>query len=61
MINFIIFQGGHVIHFSLEQWNTVIQHRHTIGIKNIYTDLDGTRVIFVDDHNQGYVYVPVES
>lgn len=50
---------GHLIHFSLEHWNSVIQHRHTVGIKSIFTDLEGTRVAFIDDHYQGFVYMPV--
>ena len=56
---FNLFQLGHLIHFSLEQWNTVIQHKHNVGLKKLYADVDGTRVIFVDDHNQGFVYLPV--
>ena len=50
---------GHLIHFSLEHWSTLIQYRHSIGIKSIFTDLEGTRVAFIDEHNQGFVYMPV--
>ncbi|KAL7025046.1 hypothetical protein ACKWTF_013313 [Chironomus riparius] len=49
---------GHLIHFSLEHWSTLIQYRHSIGIKSIFTDLEGTRVAFIDEHNQGFVYMP---
>lgn len=49
---------GNLIHFSLEQWNSVI-YKHTVGIKSIFTDMDGTRVCFIDDHNQSFVYLPV--
>lgn len=52
---------GHLIHFSLEHWSTIIQYRHTIGIKSIFTDLEGTRVAFIDEHNQGFVYMPVSA
>lgn len=37
----------------------MIQYRHSVGIKSIFTDLEGTRVAFIDDHNQGFVYMPV--
>jgi WD repeat-containing protein 19 len=50
---------GHLIHFSLEHWSTIIQYRHTIGIKSIFTDMEGTRLAFIDDHNEGFVYMPV--
>lgn len=33
--------------------------RHTCGIKSIFSDIDGTKLLFIDDHNQGYVYCPV--
>lgn len=55
------FKVGHLIHFSLESWSSVIQFRHPVGIKNIFTDLEGTRVAFIDDHYQGFVYMPVSN
>lgn len=45
------------MHFSLERWSTVVQFRHQVGIKALHTDLDGTRLVFIDDHNHGYVYI----
>lgn len=47
-----------MINFSLEQWRPVNQFRHGVGIKKLYTDLSGTRIIFVDDQNQGYIFIP---
>lgn len=32
-----------------------------MGIKKVFADQDGTRLVFIDDHNQGYVYTPVSS
>lgn len=52
-------QLGYLVYFSLEYWATVISYRHTMGIKAIYGDADGTKIAFVDDHNQGYIYNPV--
>lgn len=50
---------GHLVHFSMENWAVVVQYRHNVGIKSIFTDMEGTRVAFIDDHNQGYIYLPV--
>lgn len=52
---------GHLIYFSLHQWSNITSYRHMMGIKNIYMDLDGTKMIFIDDHNQGYVYTSVNN
>lgn len=52
---------GHLVHFSLEHWSMIIQYRHSIGIRAIFTDLEGTRIAFVDDHNEGFVYMPVRN
>lgn len=30
-----------------------------MGIRSIHSDTDGTKIAFVDDHNQGYIYCPV--
>ncbi|XP_055530330.1 WD repeat-containing protein 19 [Wyeomyia smithii] len=48
---------GNVIHFSLERWSTVTQFRHQVGIKALYCDLDGTRIVLIDDHSHGFVYI----
>lgn len=37
----------------------VTNYRHSSGIKNIFAGADGARLIFIDDHNQGYVYSAV--
>lgn len=58
-ITYFSLQVGHLVHFSLEHWSSVIQYRHSVGIKSIFTDLEGTRVAFIDDHNNGFVYMPV--
>lgn len=54
------FQLGDLTYFSLEYWTTVINFRHTCGIKSIFCDSDGTKLLYIDDHNQGYVYCPVK-
>lgn len=38
-----------------------MQHKHTMGIKDIFIDFDGTKSIIIDDHNQGYIYIPARK
>ncbi|XP_053681434.1 WD repeat-containing protein 19 [Anopheles nili] len=57
--DFLIFATdlGTVIYFSLESWSTVLQYRHQAGIRAIYPDVDGTRLVFIDDHSLGFMFI----
>lgn len=55
------FQLGHLVFFSLEFWTNVVTYRHTMGIRCIFSDADGTKIAFTDDHNQGFIYSPVSK
>lgn len=59
--SFSMFQLGDLIYFSLEYWTGVVKFRHSCGIKSIYCNPDDTKLLFIDDHNQGYIYCPVSS
>lgn len=30
-----------------------------MGIRSIFSDSEGTKIAFIDDHNQGYIFNPV--
>lgn len=62
-IDFLIFATdlGNLVYFALENWTTVIKYRHTMGIKKLFADVEGTKLVFIDDHNQGYVYSPANE
>lgn len=32
-----------------------------MGIRSIHSDTDGTKIAFIDDHNQGYIYCPSDE
>lgn len=32
-----------------------------MGIRSIFSDADGTKIAFIDDHNQGFIYSPVKQ
>lgn len=49
---------GNIVHFSLEQWAVVVKYRHEMGVKQIFPDLDGNKLIILDEQSQGFVYLP---
>jgi hypothetical protein len=54
-----LFQTGGIHYFSIEDWQFVNEYRHLDGIRKIYPDPSGTRLIFIDEKSDGYVYNPV--
>jgi WD repeat-containing protein 19 len=56
---FMIFQNGGINYFYVEDWNFVNEFRHVVGIRRIFPDLGGTRLVFIDDKSDGFVYNPV--
>ncbi|XP_049780005.1 WD repeat-containing protein 19 isoform X1 [Schistocerca cancellata] len=50
---------GHIHYFFIEDWKIVVDFQHTIGIRSIYSNQSGSRVIFIDDKSEGYIYNPV--
>jgi len=55
----LLFQIGHLVFYSLEKWDSCTIYRHSMGIRQLFMDIEGTKVIFIDDHSQGYVFLPV--
>ncbi|XP_041357231.1 WD repeat-containing protein 19-like isoform X2 [Gigantopelta aegis] len=58
---FLIFgtDKGNIEYFFIEDWEFVNQYRHVTGIRKVYPDPSGTRLIFIDDKSEGFVYNPV--
>ena len=52
---------GGISYFFLEDWVTVQEFKHGVGIKEIHPEPNGTKVILVDVKGQGYVYNPVND
>lgn len=59
--NFLIFSTdmGHVRFFSIEDWKFATEFRHDCGVKQIFCDSSGTRLILVDDKTNIYLYNPI--
>jgi hypothetical protein len=52
---------GHIHYFFLEDWKLVTDFRHSVGIRELYADQTGNRLVVVDDKSEGYVYSPVSA
>ncbi|XP_038055636.1 WD repeat-containing protein 19-like isoform X2 [Patiria miniata] len=52
---------GELMFFYLEDWQFVNEFRHEVGIRRVFPDPSGTRLIFIDDKSDGFVYNPVND
>ncbi len=54
-------QEGGITFFILDGWKVLTQFKHVVGIKQLFSDPAGTRVFFVDDKEECFVYNPVND
>ena len=52
---------GQMKFFFIEDWAYVNEFRHPVGIRKVFPDASGTKLIFIDDKNDGFVYSPVNK
>ncbi|XP_074649650.1 WD repeat-containing protein 19-like isoform X1 [Tubulanus polymorphus] len=52
---------GGIHYFYIEDWQFVNEFRHVVGIRKLFPDPSGTRLVFIDDKSDGYVYNPVND
>ncbi|XP_076359241.1 WD repeat-containing protein 19-like isoform X2 [Tachypleus tridentatus] len=52
---------GSIESFLLEDWQLVNEYRHLAGIRHLYPDPSGTRLVVVDDKTDGFIYNPVND
>ncbi|XP_046339799.1 WD repeat-containing protein 19-like isoform X2 [Haliotis rufescens] len=52
---------GDVRYFFIEDWQFVVEYRHVAGIRKLFPDASGTRLVFVDEKTDGYVYNAVND
>ncbi|KAK6619206.1 hypothetical protein RUM44_003588 [Polyplax serrata] len=59
--NFLIFatNQGHIRYFSIDDWKFATEFRHETGVKELYSDSSGTRLAFLDDKTNSYLYNPI--
>ncbi|XP_063074275.1 WD repeat-containing protein 19 isoform X2 [Engraulis encrasicolus] len=47
--------------FFIEDWQNLNEYRHSVGVRKIFPDPSGTRLIFIDDKSDGFLYCPVND
>ncbi|XP_026503765.1 WD repeat-containing protein 19 isoform X1 [Terrapene carolina triunguis] len=52
---------GVIHYFYIEDWQYVNEYRHPVSVRKIYPDPNGTRLVFIDDKSDGFVYCPVSQ
>lgn len=52
---------GHIYYFFVEDWAYSTEYRHSVGIRQIFCDPAGTRLVFLDDKSHGYIFNPVNN
>ncbi len=54
-------QNGGIYYFYIEDWQFVNEFHHVVGVRKLYADPSGARLIFIDDKSDGFVYNPVND
>ncbi|XP_073198367.1 WD repeat-containing protein 19 isoform X2 [Lepidochelys kempii] len=52
---------GVIHYFYIEDWQYVNEYRHPVSVRKIFPDPNGTRLVFIDDKSDGFVYYPVND
>ncbi|TKR68451.1 hypothetical protein L596_024434 [Steinernema carpocapsae] len=53
--------AGHVQYFSLDEWVMVNEYRHSRGIRAIFPEPNGVRLMFFDEKHDVYLYSPIDD
>uniref|UniRef100_A0A8C6ZLX4 WD repeat-containing protein 19 n=1 Tax=Nothoprocta perdicaria TaxID=30464 RepID=A0A8C6ZLX4_NOTPE len=52
---------GVIHYFFMEDWQYVNEYRHPVSVRKIFPDPNGTKLVFIDDKSDGFVYCPVND
>ncbi|XP_071599813.1 WD repeat-containing protein 19 isoform X2 [Heliangelus exortis] len=52
---------GVIHYFYIEDWQYVNEYRHPVSVRKIFPDPNGTRLAFIDDKSDGFVYCPIND
>ncbi|XP_074085717.1 WD repeat-containing protein 19 [Macrotis lagotis] len=52
---------GVIRYFFIEDWQYVNEYRHPVSVKKIFPDPYGTKLVFIDEKSEGFVYCPVND
>ena len=61
--DFLVFgtSSGDIKFFFLEDWQFVIEYRHTVAVRKIFPGPVGTKAVFIDDKGDGFVFIPMND
>ncbi|XP_033828361.1 WD repeat-containing protein 19 [Periophthalmus magnuspinnatus] len=49
---------GHIMCFLVEDWEKACCYEHSVGVIKVFPDLNGSRIVFIDDKNGGFLLSP---
>ncbi|NXI09469.1 WDR19 protein, partial [Irena cyanogastra] len=52
---------GVIHYFFIEDWQYVNEYRHAVSVRKVFPDPNGTKMAFIDDKSDGFVYCPVND
>ncbi|CAN9510421.1 unnamed protein product [Ophioblennius macclurei] len=53
--------SGNVVCVMVEDWETVSSYNHSVGVRKVFPDVNGTRVVFIDNKNSGFLFSPANA
>ncbi|XP_012720994.2 WD repeat-containing protein 19 [Fundulus heteroclitus] len=52
---------GNVVCVLVEDWETVNSYSHSVGVRKVFPDPNGTWLVFIDDKNGGFLFSPANA
>lgn len=49
---------GSVVCVLLEDWQTVSSYSHSVGVRKVFPDPNGTQLVLIDDKSGGFLHSP---
>ncbi|CAG0921516.1 unnamed protein product [Notodromas monacha] len=61
--DFFIFSTdfGGLFYFGLDDWSIVSDYKHRVGIRKIFPEITGSRLILIDNKSEAFLYSPVND
>ncbi|CAF94207.1 unnamed protein product, partial [Tetraodon nigroviridis] len=53
--------AGDVECVLVEDWDTVSSYRHSVGVRKVFPDQNGTWLVFIDNKNSGFLICPAKG
>lgn len=53
-------QSGEVVCVLVEDWDTTSSYKHSVGVRKVFPDQNGTWLVFIDNKNSGFLLCPAK-